>query len=120
MHEGSESDLPLVTRPCDEIRYVGSYHWKKQLRRLEWSHIYVVAHRQPRHEQDEQIATWTHIYRIVADIRMGRSLVYLEAVLQGECMIRGLALAKELIRSAGETPWSDGHQRRSTNIGRAA
>ena len=96
MHGDRRTDLPLVARPCDEIHYVGSCHWKNRFGRSEWSQIYVVVHRR-RHEQDGQGSHWTHIYRLPEDNRGGRPLVYLETVLQGDCIVRGLAVAKQLI-----------------------
>ncbi|PAQ04325.1 hypothetical protein CIT25_00340 [Mesorhizobium mediterraneum] len=120
MQGDSKSDPPLVTQSCDEIHYVGSCYWKKRFGRSEWSNIYVVAHRQPQPEHDKQKASWTHVYRIVEDIRMGRSLVYLEAVLQGDCMIRGLAAAKQLIEIFSNAARLDEDLRRSTRIERTA
>jgi hypothetical protein len=119
MHGHKRTDLPLVTRPCDEIHYVGSCHWKNRFGRSEWSQIYVVAHRQP-HEQDGQGSYWTHIYRIAEDTRGGRPLVYLETVFQGDCMVLGLAVAKQLIGISDAAAQSGGSRQRPTHIGRAA
>jgi hypothetical protein len=119
MHGNRRADLPLVTRPCDEIHYVGSCHWKNRFGRSEWSQIYVVAHRQP-HEQDGQGSNWTHIYRIAEDTRGGRPLVYLETVLQSDCMVRGLAVARQLIGISDAAAKPGGSQQRPARFGRAA
>ena len=104
MQRRNTGDLPLITGPLDEVRYVGFCHWKRRFSRPERSHVYVVAHRGLGNEKNDQPSAWTHVYRIVDDSRPGRHVVYLEAVLNGDSIIRGLAKAHHLIATLGELP----------------
>jgi hypothetical protein len=113
MQEERTTDPALVTGPRDTGRYVGSYGWKKRFRRPEWSHLYVVA-RRGAGETDLPGGVWTHLYRIADDAWSSRAVVYLETVLKGDCMVRGLAKAKEVIEIV--TGPSGSAQSRSSSV----
>ena len=104
MQRRNTGDLPLITGPLDEVRYIGFYHWKRRFSRSERSHVYVVAHREPKNDKNAYPSAWTHVYRTVDSSRTGRHIVYLEAVLKGDSIVCGLAKAHQLLAIFGEPP----------------
>ncbi|KLK89793.1 hypothetical protein AA309_29330 [Microvirga vignae] len=82
--------------------------------------MYVVTYRRPQQEGDAPDAAWTHVYRVSDDTRTGRPVVYVEAVLKGDCMVRGLARAQQLIEIFGDPSWSAQSPLSSFDAGEAA
>jgi hypothetical protein len=102
MQELSTGHGSLITGPMDDIHYAGFCRWERCFGKPESSHIYVVAHRGLVTEMNVPLSVWTHVYRVVEDSLTGRPVVYLEAVLTGDSVVRGLAKAYQLVATFGE------------------
>jgi hypothetical protein len=66
----------LLLSPGDEAEALGPCLWRLRCGRMEASMLFVVLHR--RH------GVWTHAYRVAADRRTGRRLVWLLRAVEGD------------------------------------